>query len=132
MKRAQWGRIINMASIHGLIASPYKSAYTAAKHGLVGLTKTVALEVAEMGITANAICPGYAHTAIVENQIADQSKSHGIPRDNVIRDIILANQPTKRFVKLDELSALALFLASDAAASITGAAIAIDGGWTAR
>jgi len=132
MKRAQWGRIINMASIHGLIASPYKSAYTAAKHGLVGLTKTVALEVAEMGITANAICPGYAHTAIVENQIADQSKSHGIPRDNVIRDIILANQPTKRFVKLDELSALALLLASDAAASITGAAIAIDGGWTAR
>jgi 3-hydroxybutyrate dehydrogenase len=132
MKRAQWGRIINMASIHGLVASPFKSAYTAAKHGLVGLTKTVALEVAEMGITVNAICPGYALTPIVENQIDDQSKAHGIPKENVVRDIILANQPTKRFVKLEELSALALFLASDAAASITGAAHVIDGGWTAR
>ena len=132
MKRAKWGRVINIASIHGLVASAYKVAYVAAKHGIVGLTKTVALEVAEQGITVNAICPGYALTPIVENQIDDQAKSHGIPRENVIRDIILANQPTKQFVKLEELSALALFLASDAAASITGASLTIDGGWTAR
>ena len=132
MKKAKWGRIINIASIHGLVASPYKSAYVSAKHGLVGFTKTIALEVAEAGITVNAICPGYALTPIVENQIDDQSKSHHIPKENVIRDIILANQPTKRFVKLEELSALALFLASEAAASITGSAITIDGGWTAR
>ena len=132
MKRRGWGRIVNVASIHGLIASPFKSAYTAAKHGLVGLTKTVALEVAEQGITANAICPAYALTSIVENQVADQSKAHGIPKEKVISDIILAFQPTKKFVKLEELAALVLFLASDAAASITGAAITIDGGWTAR
>jgi 3-hydroxybutyrate dehydrogenase len=132
MKRAKWGRIINMGSIHALVASPYKSAYVAAKHGLLGFTKATALEVAEMGITANTICPGYAYTQIVENQVADQSKAHGIPKENVIRDIILANQPTKAFVKLEELSALALFLASDAGASITGAALPIDGGWTAR
>jgi 3-hydroxybutyrate dehydrogenase len=132
MKRAKWGRIINMGSIHALVASPYKSAYVAAKHGLLGLTKATALEVAEMGITANTICPGYAYTQIVENQVADQSKAHGIPKENVIRDIILANQPTKAFVKLEELAALALFLASDAGASITGAALPIDGGWTAR
>jgi len=132
MKRAKWGRIINMGSIHALVASPYKSAYVAAKHGLLGLTKATALEVAEMGITANTICPGYAYTQIIENQVADQSRAHGIPKENVIRDIILANQPTKAFVKLEELAALALFLASDAAASITGAALPIDGGWTAR
>jgi 3-hydroxybutyrate dehydrogenase len=132
MKRAKWGRIINIASIHGLVASPFKSAYIAAKHGVVGLTKTVALEVAESGITSNAICPGYALTPIVENQIDDQSKVHGIPKEEVVRQIILANQPTKQFVKLEELAALAVFLASDAAASITGAAITIDGGWTAR
>jgi 3-hydroxybutyrate dehydrogenase len=132
MKRAKWGRIINMGSIHSLVASPFKGAYVAAKHGLVGFTKTIALELAENGITVNAICPGYALTPIVENQIDDQSKAHHIPRENVIREIILANQPTKRFVKLEELSALALFLASDAAASITGAALMIDGGWTAR
>jgi 3-hydroxybutyrate dehydrogenase len=132
MKARKWGRIINIASIHGLIASPFKSAYIASKHGLVGFTKSVALEVAEEGITANAICPGYARTAIVENQIADQSRVHGIPPEQVIRDIMLANQPTKQFVKVGEISALALFLASDAAASITGTAIPIDGGWTAR
>ncbi|HET9576839.1 MAG TPA: 3-hydroxybutyrate dehydrogenase [Usitatibacter sp.] len=132
MKQAKWGRIINISSIHGLIASPYKAAYIAAKHGLVGLTKTVALEVAEMGITANAICPGWTLTPIVENQIDDQARVNRIPKENVVRDIILANQPTKRFVKLEELSALALFLASEGAASITGTAIPIDGGWTAR
>jgi 3-hydroxybutyrate dehydrogenase len=132
MKRRKWGRIVNIGSIHSLIASPFKGAYVAAKHGLLGFTKTVALEVAEQGITANAICPGYARTPIVDNQIADQSKVHGIPAEQVIREIILANQPTKQFVKLDELSALALFLASDESASITGTSIAIDGGWTAR
>jgi 3-hydroxybutyrate dehydrogenase len=132
MKQKKWGRIVNIASIHGLIASPYKSAYVAAKHGLVGFTKTVALEVAEMGITANAICPGYALTPIVENQIEDQAKAHGIPRDSVVRDIILQFQPTRKFIKLEDLAALALYLASDAAAQITGAAIPIDGGWTAR
>jgi len=132
MKQRKWGRVINMGSIHSLIASPFKSAYTAAKHGLVGFTKALALEVAEEGITANAICPAYARTAIVDNQIADQAKVHGIPADQVIRDILLANQPTRQFVKLEELTALAVFLASDAAASITGAAISIDGGWTAR
>jgi 3-hydroxybutyrate dehydrogenase len=132
MKRRKWGRIVNIGSIHSLIASPFKGAYVAAKHGLLGLTKTVALEVAEHGITANAICPGYARTPIVDNQIADQSKVHGIPADQVIREIILANQPTKQFVKLDELASLALYLASDAAASVTGTSIAIDGGWTAR
>jgi 3-hydroxybutyrate dehydrogenase len=132
MKRRKWGRIVNIGSIHSLIASPFKGAYVAAKHGLLGLTKTVALEVAEHGITANAICPGYARTPIVDNQIADQSKVHGIPAEQVIREIILANQPTKEFVKLTELSALALFLASEEAASITGTSIAIDGGWTAR
>ena len=128
MKARKWGRVINIASIHGLIASPFKSAYIAAKHGLVGFTKTVALEVAEMGITANAICPGYALTPIVENQIADQSKVHGIPKDEVVRQIILANQPTKQFIRLEDLASLALYLASDAAAGITGAAIPIDGG----
>jgi 3-hydroxybutyrate dehydrogenase len=132
MKRAKWGRVINMGSIHSLVASPFKTAYVAAKHGLLGFTKAVALEVAEMGITVNAICPGYALTPIVEMQIEDQSKVHGIPRDEVVRQVILANQPTKQFVKLEELSALALFLASDAAASITGASMTIDGGWTAR
>ena len=132
MKERKRGRVINMGSIHSLIASPFKSAYTAAKHGLVGFTKALALEVAEEGITANVICPAYARTAIVDNQIADQAKVHGIPADQVIRDILLANQPTRQFVKLEELTALAIFLASDAAASITGAAISIDGGWTAR
>ncbi len=132
MKSKKWGRVINMASIHGLIASPFKAAYTAAKHGLIGLTKTVALEVAEMGITANAICPGYALTQIVENQIDDQSKVHGIPKEEVVRQIILANQPTKQFIRLEDLASLATYLASDAASGITGAAIPIDGGWTAR
>jgi 3-hydroxybutyrate dehydrogenase len=132
MKARKWGRVINIASIHGLVASPYKSAYIAAKHGVVGFTKTVALEVAEMGITANAICPGYALTPIIENQIDDQSKVHGIPKEEVVRQIILANQPTRQFIRLEDLAALALYLASDAARGITGIALPIDGGWTAR
>jgi 3-hydroxybutyrate dehydrogenase len=132
MKRRKWGRIVNIASIHGLVASPNKSAYVAAKHGLVGLTKTVALEVAQMGITVNAICPGYAGTAMVEKQIADQSRITGIAPENVVRDVILVDQPTKRLIKVDHLAALALYLTSDAGESITGAALSIDGGWTAR
>jgi len=132
MKRRDWGRIINLVSAHGLVASPFKSAYVAAKHGLVGLTKSVALEVAETGITCNAICPGYVLTPLVENQIEAQAKAHNLPRDRVIREVILAAQPTKRFVEIGEIAALALFLCGDNARSITGAALPIDGGWTAR
>ncbi len=132
MKEKKWGRIINIASAHGLVASPYKSAYVAAKHGLVGLTKTVALEVAELGITCNAICPGYVKTPLVDGQIADQAKTRGISADRVIREVILAAQPTQKFVTLEEVNALALFLAGNLAASINGAALSIDGGWTAK
>jgi 3-hydroxybutyrate dehydrogenase len=132
MKRRGWGRVINIASAHGLVASPYKSAYVAAKHGLVGFTKSLALEVAELGITANAICPGYVMTPIVEKQIDDQARVHGVARENVIRDVILAPQPTKQFVKVEDVAAIALHLASPAAAQINGTAISIDGGWTAR
>jgi 3-hydroxybutyrate dehydrogenase len=132
MKKAQWGRVINIASAHGLVASPFKSAYVASKHGVVGFTKSLALEVAELGITANSICPGYVLTPIVEKQIDDQAKVHNIPREQVMRDVILAPQATKQFIKLEDVAALALFLASDAASQITGAAISIDGGWTAR
>ena len=132
MKAKGWGRIVNIGSIHATIASPFKSAYTAAKHGLAGLTKTVALEVAQHGITVNAICPGYVRTPLVDAQIPDQARTRGISEDDVIREVILANQPTRRFVGLDEVGALAAFLASDAARSITGATIAIDGGWTAQ
>ena len=132
MKAKGWGRIVNIGSIHATIASPFKSAYTAAKHGLAGLTKTVALEVAQQGITVNAICPGYVRTPLVDAQIPDQARTRGISEDDVIREVILANQPTRRFVGLDEVGALAAFLASDAARSITGATIAIDGGWTAQ
>lgn len=127
-----WGRIINIASAHGLVASPFKSAYVAAKHGLVGLTKSVALEVAEAGVTANAICPGYVRTPLVEKQIEDQMQVHGLSREAVIRDVMLASQPTRRFVEADEIAGLAGYLASDAARSITGTTIAVDGGWTAR
>jgi 3-hydroxybutyrate dehydrogenase len=128
----KWGRIINIASAHGLVASPFKSAYVAAKHGIVGLTKVIALETAEQGITCNAICPGYVWTPLVEAQIEAQAKTHGIAREAVIRDVLLAQQPNKRFATVEELGALALFLASDAAASITGVALPVDGGWTAH
>jgi 3-hydroxybutyrate dehydrogenase len=132
MKQAKWGRVINIASAHGLVASPFKSAYVAAKHGVIGFTKSLALEVAEQGVTANSICPGYVMTPIVEKQIDDQAKVHGVPRENVIRDVILAPQPTKQFVKIEDVAAMALFLASDAASQVNGAAFSIDGGWTAR
>jgi 3-hydroxybutyrate dehydrogenase len=132
MRANKWGRIINVASAHGLVASPFKSAYVAAKHGLVGLTKVTALETAEDGITCNAICPGYVYTPLVEAQIGDQAKAHNIPREQVVRDVLLANQPNKRFATVDEMAAVALFLASEGAASITGAAIPVDGGWTAH
>jgi len=127
-----WGRIINIASAHGLVGSPFKSAYVAAKHGVLGLTKVTALETAEMGITCNAICPGYVYTPLVEAQIEGQAKSHGIPREEVIRNVLLAQQPNKRFATTDELGGIAVFLTSDAAASITGTTIAADGGWTAH
>ncbi|MCF4164160.1 3-hydroxybutyrate dehydrogenase [Zavarzinia compransoris] len=132
MKKRNWGRIINIASAHGLVASPYKSAYVSAKHGVVGMTKTVALEIAEQHITCNAICPGFVRTPLVEAQIADQAKVNDMPVENVIRDIILASQPNKRFVEVEEVAALAVFLAGDHALSINGTSISIDGGWTAR
>jgi len=131
MKAKKAGRIINIASAHALVASPFKSAYVAAKHGIAGLTKTVALEVAQAGITCNAICPGYVRTPLVEKQIPDTAHARGISEDAVIRDVMLAGQPTKRFIGIDEVAALAVYLASDAAKSITGAMLSIDGGWTA-
>ena len=132
MRANGFGRIINIASAHGLVASPFKAAYVAAKHGVIGLTKTTALEAAENNITCNAICPGYVYTPLVEAQIEGQAKAHGIPREQVIRDVLLAQQPNKRFATVEELGALATFLASDAAAPITGAALTVDGGWTAQ
>ena len=128
----KFGRIINVASAHGLVGSPFKAAYVAAKHGILGLTKVTALETAEDNITCNAICPGYVYTPLVEAQIEGQAKSHGIPREQVIRDVLLAQQPNKRFATVEELGALSVFLASDAAASITGTALPVDGGWTAH
>lgn len=132
MKARKWGRIVNVASAHGLVASPFKSAYVAAKHGILGLTKVVALEVAELGITCNAICPGYVRTPLVDKQIDDQAKSHGIPRESVIRDVLLAKQPTKKFVEAEEVAAATVFLCLPAARSITGIALPIEGGWTAQ
>ena len=132
MKAKKWGRIINIASAHALVASPYKSAYVAAKHGIAGLTKTVALEVATQGITMNAICPGYVWTPLVEKQIPDTAKARGLTEAQVINDVLLHAQPTKQFVQVSEVAALAAFLASNDAASITGAIIPIDGGWTAQ
>lgn len=130
MKGRRWGRIINIASAHGLTASPFKSAYVAAKHGVIGLSKTVAMELAEHGITSNTICPGYVKTPLVEQQIADQAKAHGIPPEHVVRDVLLSHQARKEFVRVEELAALAVFLASEAGASTTASAIAMDGGWT--
>lgn len=131
MRASGWGRIISTASAHSLVASPNKSAYVAAKHGLVGLTKTVALETATDGITVNCISPGYVWTSLVENQIPDTMKARGLTRDQVINDVLLSAQPTKRFVTPDQVAAFALFLCRDEAASITGANLSMDGGWTA-
>jgi 3-hydroxybutyrate dehydrogenase len=131
MKARKWGRIINTASAHSLVASPDKSAYVTAKHGLVGLTKTVALEAAISGVTANCISPGYVWTPLVENQIPDTMKARGLTREQVMNDVLLAAQPTKQFVTPEQVAALALFLCGDAAAQITGANLSVDGGWTA-
>lgn len=132
MKAKGWGRIVNIASAHALVASKYKSAYVAAKHGVAGFTKTIALEVAEMGITMNAVCPGYVLTPLVEKQIPDTAKVRGISNEEVIRDVLLAAQPTKKFVTVEQVAALSAFLCSNAAASITGAILPIEGGWTAQ
>jgi len=132
MKKKGWGRIVNIASAHALVASPFKSAYVAAKHGIAGFTKTVALEVAEAGITVNAVCPGYVLTPLVEKQIPDTARARGISREAVVRDVLLAAQPTKKFVTVEEVAALTAFLCSQEAASITGAVLPIEGGWTAH
>lgn len=132
MKERRWGRIINMSSIHGLVASPYKSAYVSAKHGLIGLTKTVALEVGRHGITVNAICPGYTRTRLVEVQIEDQARTRGISVDEVVETVMLEPAAINRLVEPEEVAQLAMFLASEAARSITGSAYSIDAGWTAR
>ncbi|SDU29572.1 3-hydroxybutyrate dehydrogenase [Verrucomicrobium sp. GAS474] len=131
MRARKWGRIVNIASAHGLVASPFKAAYVASKHGLVGLTKTTALETARDGVTCNALCPGFIHTAIVEGQIEEQSRATGIPRERVVEEIILAKHATKEFVRADQVAAFVLFLCSEAGASTTGSALPIDGGWTA-
>jgi 3-hydroxybutyrate dehydrogenase len=132
MKAKGWGRVINTGSMHSLVASPYKSAYNAAKHGIAGLTKTVALEVATQGITVNNICPGYVWTSLVENQIPDTMKARGLTRDQVINDVLLANQPQKKFVQVEQLAAMAVFLCRDEASAITGTNLSVDGGWTAQ
>ncbi len=132
MKERRFGRVINIASAHALVASPFKAAYVAAKHGVAGLTKTVALEVAEHGITVNAIAPGYVLTPLVEAQIPDTAKARGISEAEVKRDVLLAAQPTKQFVTVEQLGAMAVFLCGDAAASITGTILPVDGGWTAQ
>lgn len=132
MKAQRWGRIINTASAHALVASPFKSAYVAAKHGIAGFTKSIALELATFGITVNSICPGYVWTPLVEKQIPDTMKARGLTEEQVKRDVMLAAQPTKEFVTVEQVAALALFLCSDAAAQMTGSNIAMDGGWTAQ
>lgn len=132
MKARGFGRIINIASAHGLVASPYKSAYVTAKHGVLGFTKTIALEGAEFGVTANSICPGYVETPLVTGQVADTAKARGISEEDVINNVLLKAQPTKQFVQIEQVASLALYLASDEAAQITGAALPIDGGWTAQ
>lgn len=131
MRDRGWGRIINIASAHGLTASPFKSAYVAAKHGLVGLTKTVALETAESHITCNAICPGYVLTPLIEAQIPDQMRTHGMDRESVIRQVMLARQPTKEFITVEQVAGTVIYLCSDNAAQVTGTTLSLDGGWTA-
>ena len=131
MRKAGWGRVINIASAHGLTASPYKSAYVAAKHGIVGMTKVVALETAEEPITANAICPGYVMTPLVESQIPDTMEKYGMDRETAIREVLLTRQPSKKFATTEQMGGTALFLCSDHAAQITGTTISVDGGWTA-
>ena len=132
MKAKGWGRIVNIASAHGVVASPFKAPYTASKHAVVGFSKAVALEVAEQGITCNALCPGYVRTPLIEKQVVDQAKVHNMPEERVIREVILAAQPTRQFVEADEVAAFAVFLCSDAARAVTGSVQLIDGGWTAR
>ena len=131
MRAAGWGRVVNIASAHGLTASPYKSAYIAAKHGVVGMTKTVALETAEEAITCNAVCPGYVLTPQVEAQIPDTMKEYGMDRDTVVREVMLARQPSKQFATVEQLGGTVVFLCSDAAAQMTGTTLSVDGGWTA-
>jgi 3-hydroxybutyrate dehydrogenase len=132
MKQRGWGRVINVASAHALVASPFKSAYVAAKHGIAGFTKTVALEVAEQGITVNAVCPGYVLTPLVQQQIPATAQARGISEEAVVRDVLLAAQPTKQFVTVEQVAALASFLCTEGAASITGAVLPVEGGWTAH
>jgi len=132
MKKKKWGRIVNIASAHALVASPYKSAYVAAKHGIAGLTKTVALEVAEQGITVNAICPGYVLTPLVEKQIPDTALARGMTHEQVIKDVLLAAQPTKKFVTVEQVAGFTCFMCSPEADSITGAILPMEGGWTAQ
>lgn len=132
MKARGWGRIVNIASAHGLVASPFKGAYVAAKHGVVGFTKVVALEAAEFGVTCNAVCPGYVLTPLVEKQIDAQAAAHNIPRERVIREVLLKEQPTRRFASGEEIAGTVIFLCSPAASSMTGASLAVDGGWTAH
>ena len=132
MKARKWGRIINVASAHALVASPFKSAYVAAKHGIAGLTKSVALEVAEHGVTVNAICPGYVLTPLVQKQIPETAKARGLTEEQVVNDVLLHAQPTRKFVTTEQIGGLAVFLCTEAGASITGAALPIDGGWTAQ
>ncbi len=132
MKKNGWGRVINIASAHALVASPFKSAYVAAKHGILGLTKTTALEGAQHGIRVNAICPGYVHTPLVDGQIDDTAKARGISREEVINNVLLAAQPTKEFVKVEDIAGLVTFLISDSANQVNGAALSIDGGWVAQ
>lgn len=132
MKKAGWGRVINMASAHALVASPFKSAYVAAKHGIGGMTKVVALELAQQNITCNAICPGYVRTPLVDKQIPDTAKARGITEEEVIKNVLLAAEPTKKFTTVEDIGALTVFLCSDAAANITGTLLPIDGGWTAQ
>jgi 3-hydroxybutyrate dehydrogenase len=132
MLAAGWGRIINISSLHALVASPYKAAYVAAKHGVAGLTKVVALELAQQNVTVNSIAPGYVETPLVTGQIADTARARGITEEEVVRDVMLAAQPTKKFIQIDEIAELVVFLCGDAAASITGAILPVDGGWSAQ